>query len=436
MDRRLFLHSTAAASALGVLHPVFAAGTVKVAVMIPQSGPAGLFGSSAKACAELAAETINASGDLLGQKIELLFGDAGLAPAEASQAALKLWKGSGAAAVVGMHDSAVRGALVGLFKGQVPYFYTPVYEGGECAKVTYVNGETPQQQLQPVIPWIAAERKPKKWYMIGNDYLWGRNTNAAAKGYIEKTGAQVVGDEYLPFTVDNFDASLARIRDRGADAVLVSLVGGASVGFNKAFASFGLAEKALRLGTLIEENTLSGIGLANAKNLYSSAGFAVDAGRADRRRAAREHRPHGAPGCRGKVCRTLFHHRRAEPDVHRAGRRRRDRARPRRIRTGGPFRGTGPRCARTTPSGLAAASVALALRHGLDDRLRSPLAVLPRQRATQSVAKHRWRIAVGRDGIAGDCRDTRHGARHLPNVIHYRLSSAQATEPAAAQAAA
>lgn len=273
MHRRLFLHSAAATSALAAWPHAHSAGPLKVAVMIPQSGPAGLFGPSAKACAELAAETINARGGVLGSKIELLFGDAGLAPAEASQAALKLWKGSGAGVVIGMHDSAVRGALVGLFKAQVPYFYTPVYEGGECAKGTYVNGETPQQQLQPVIPWIAAERKPKKWYMIGNDYIWGRNTNAAAKGYIEKTGASVVGDEYLPFTVDNFDASLARIRDSGADAVLVSLVGGASVGFNKAFASFGLADKALRLGTLIEENTLAGIGAANAKNLYSSAGY-------------------------------------------------------------------------------------------------------------------------------------------------------------------
>ncbi len=271
MDRRQFLAATAAAA--GASPWAFAADPLKVAVMLPQSGPAGLFGPSTKACSELAAEQINARGGVLGRKIELLFGDAGLPPAEASQAALKLWKGSGAGVVIGMHDSAVRGALVGLFKAQVPYFYTPVYEGGECAKGTYVNGETPQQQLQPVIPWIAAERKPKKWYMIGNDYIWGRNTNAAAKGYIEKTGAQVVGDEYLPFTVDNFDASLARIRDSGADAVLVSLVGGASVGFNKAFASLGLSDKALRLGTLIEENTLAGIGNANAKNLYSSAGY-------------------------------------------------------------------------------------------------------------------------------------------------------------------
>jgi ABC-type branched-subunit amino acid transport system substrate-binding protein len=273
MERRTFLHGAAAAATLAWAPVARAASPLNVAVMLPMSGPAGLFGPSAKACAELAVQTINARGGVLGRNISAMFGDAGLPPAEASQAALKLWKGSGAHAVIGMHDSAVRGALVGLFKGQVPYFYTPVYEGGECARGTYVNGETPQQQLEPVIPWLAAERKPRKWYMIGNDYIWGRNTNAAAKGYIAKTGAQVVGDEYLPFTVDNFDSSLTRIRDSGADAVLVSLVGGASVGFNKAFASMGLADKAIRLGTLIEENTLAGIGAANARNLYSSAGY-------------------------------------------------------------------------------------------------------------------------------------------------------------------
>ncbi|MFW5330135.1 substrate-binding domain-containing protein [Hydrogenophaga sp. ZJX-1] len=272
MQRRTFITS-ATLAALASPALVRAQSALNVAVMIPMSGPGGLFGPSSKACAELAFEIINARGGILGKKINPLFGDAGLPPAEVTQAALKLWKGQKAQAVIGMHDSAVRGALVGLFKGQVPYFYTPVYEGGECAKGTYLSGETPQQQLEPVIPWIASERKPTKWYMIGNDYVWGRNTNAAAREYITKTGAKVVGDEYLPFTVDNFDASLARIRDSGADAVLVSLVGGASVTFNKAFASMGLSDKVIRLGSLLEENTLAGIGIANARNLYSSAGY-------------------------------------------------------------------------------------------------------------------------------------------------------------------
>jgi ABC-type branched-subunit amino acid transport system substrate-binding protein len=250
-----------------------AAAPLKVAVMIPMSGPAALFGPSSKNCALMAADALNAAGGVLGRRVELMFGDAGVAPAEAAQTALRLWRGEGAEAVVGMHDSAVRDALVQLFDAHVPYVYTPVYEGGECAPGTYMTGETPEQQLRPVIPWLKATRKAGSWYLIGNDYVWPRKTNAVARGYIRQAGARVVGEEYVPFGVDNFDANLARIRGSGADAVLVTLVGGASVGFNKAFASFGLSDRALRLGTLIEENTLAGIGLADARNLYSSAGY-------------------------------------------------------------------------------------------------------------------------------------------------------------------
>ena len=263
---------TAAASLLSS-GKAAAAAPLKVAMMIPLSGPAGLFGPSSRNCSGLAVAEINSAGGIAGRPVELLIGDAGLAPAEATQAALKLWKGSRAEAFIGMHDSAVRSALVGLFKGAVPYIYTPTYEGGECARGTYVFGETPAQQLEPVIPWLARQRGLKRWYFIGNDYNWPRDTNKAARGYIGAGGGQVVGEEYLPFTVDNFDSSLAKIRESGADAVLVTLVGGASVGFNRAFASFGLAERMVRLGTLIEENTLAGIGAQNSANLYSSAGY-------------------------------------------------------------------------------------------------------------------------------------------------------------------
>lgn len=280
MKRRIFLQrgiSLSALPALGTLAAPTAAQAagkpVRIAAMIPLSGPAALFGPSSRNCAELAVAEINERGGLAGRPIELLIGDAGAPPAEAAQSALKLWRGSHCEAFIGEHDSAVRSALVGLFKGQVPYIYTPTNEGGECAKGVFILGETPQQQLQPVIPWLAAQEKVKRWYLIGNDYNWPRGTNEAAKPYITAAGGTVVGEEYLPFTVDNFDASLTKIRESGADAVLITLVGGASVGFNRAFASFGLADKAIRLGSLIEENTLLGIGAQSSRNLYSSAGY-------------------------------------------------------------------------------------------------------------------------------------------------------------------
>jgi ABC-type branched-subunit amino acid transport system substrate-binding protein len=269
------LAQTGVVSALGTTASTSAraASPLKVAVMIPQSGPAALFGPSSRNCSDLAAADLNKSGGVLGRPIQLLFGDAGAGPDAARQTALKLWKGEGAEIFVGMHDSAVRGALTSLFHGQIPYFYTASYEGGECSPGTYVTGETPQQQLAPILPWFAAHQNVKRWYLIGNDYVWPRSTNAVAKRYIANSGGTVVGEEYLPFSVDNFDTSLARIKSSGAQGVLVTLVGGASVAFNRAFASFGLAKDAIRVGTLIEENTLAGIGVENAANLYSSAGY-------------------------------------------------------------------------------------------------------------------------------------------------------------------
>ena len=172
-----------------------------------------------------------------------------------------------------MHDSAVREALMGQFKGQVPYVYTAVYEGKACGTGLYVTGETPSQQLAPVIPHLMQKEDAKKWYLIGNDYNWPRDTNALAKQYIADAGGEIVGEEYLPFTVAEFDSSLQKIKASGAEGVLVTLVGGASVGFNVAFAGFGLDEQAFRLGTLIEENTLAGIGAPNANRLYSSSGY-------------------------------------------------------------------------------------------------------------------------------------------------------------------
>ncbi|MCE8514742.1 substrate-binding domain-containing protein [Ruegeria pomeroyi] len=264
------LASAAMALTLGT---VSATADIKVGVLVPDSGPAGLFGPSTRNSAKLAAEKINASGGINGEQIELVFADVGVPPAEATQAALRLWKGEGAQAFVGMHDSAVREALIGRFGGQVPYVYTPVYEGNSCADGLYITGETPSQQLAPVIPHLAEKEGVSKWYLIGHDYNWPRDTNALAKGYIADAGGEVVGEEYVPFTVAEFDSSLQRIKESGADAVLITLVGGGSVGFNVSFAGFGLDERAIRLGTLIEENTLAGIGADNADRLFSSSGY-------------------------------------------------------------------------------------------------------------------------------------------------------------------
>ncbi len=175
---------------------------------------------------------------------------------------------------LGSHNSAVREALVAQIKGKVPYVYTPIYEGGECAPNTYVIADTPQQQMQTVLPWLHKKSPYKTVYLIGNDYVWPKTTNTHAKRIFGKLGAKVVGEEYVPLGAPNkFEEAVTRIKGVAPGLVLITLVGGDNVNFNRTFAGFGLDKSILRVSSLLEENTLLGIGAESSAGLYGCMSY-------------------------------------------------------------------------------------------------------------------------------------------------------------------
>jgi urea transport system substrate-binding protein len=245
---------------------------LRIALLAPLSGPAGLWGPSCQTSARLALNEVNDGGGLLGREVELIFTDAGRDPEIVAEEALDL-VADGAEAIIGMHISAVRLALVRALRGRVPYVYTPVYEGGERSPGVFLVGETPSLQLKPSIHWLAEQRHVRRWYLVGNDYVWPRVSHRAARRYIADGGGTVVGEDFIDFGCEDFDEYLTHIRRAQPDAVLVSMVGGDCIAFNRAFAEAGLARRMLRLSPATEENTLLGIGADNAENLYFAAGY-------------------------------------------------------------------------------------------------------------------------------------------------------------------
>ena len=246
---------------------------LRIAFLIPLSGPAGLWGPSCQTSAMLASQEVNAAGGILGREIELVFTDAGADPDLVAEDTLDLIAENRAEAVIGMHISAVRVALVRALRGRLPYVYTPVYEGGERSPGLFMVGETPARQLKPAIHWLAEHRQARRWYLIGNDYVWPHVSHRAARRYVKETGGEVVGVDYVPFGCEDHEMYLARIRKARPDVVLVSMVGTDCVTFNRAFASAGLARHMLRLSVASEENTLFGIGARHAENFYFTAGY-------------------------------------------------------------------------------------------------------------------------------------------------------------------
>lgn len=286
MDRRQLIlraaSSALSARALPVLSPLAfapraakaqAGGALRVGLLVNMTGVGAMYGPIAQNCADIAVAEINGRGGVAGRTVQMVVGDAGAEPDAVVDTALRMMRESGVEAFVAMHNSAVRVALVKAFAGRIPYIYTTIYEGGECSRGTYLLGTTPSQQLRPVVPWFTREFGVKRWYLLGNDYNWPRGTNAKARQYIAGQGASVVGEEYVPFDFENFEAVVARIAKSGADTVLVTLVGASSVRFNQVFGKSPFSDTVIRLSTYMDEITLAALEPGTTKNLWSSAGY-------------------------------------------------------------------------------------------------------------------------------------------------------------------
>ncbi|NUR87441.1 MAG: ABC transporter substrate-binding protein, partial [Nonomuraea sp.] len=83
-----------------------------LALVIPLRGPAGIFGPSCEACAQLAAEEFNLSTGVLGRELRLLVVDGGGPPSEVAARVGALVDSGAVDAVTGWHLSSIRQAVV------------------------------------------------------------------------------------------------------------------------------------------------------------------------------------------------------------------------------------------------------------------------------------------------------------------------------------
>ena len=247
--------------------------TLQVGLVIPLQGPAGMFGPSCEASADLAVQEINADSGVLGRQVRLVLIDGGQPPDRVADEVDCLVSARAIDAVTGWHISAVRQAVAPRTAGRVPYVYTALYEGGERTPGVFLTGETPDLQLYPAMRWMGAALGVRRWFIVGDDYVWPRASAAAARGYAQQLGARICAESYVRLGSEDFTAALAAIEDIRPDGILMLLVGEDAVQFNRAFAARGLDERIVRLSPLMDENMLLATGAGGTRGLYAAAGF-------------------------------------------------------------------------------------------------------------------------------------------------------------------
>lgn len=248
-------------------------GTLRVALVVPASGPLGLLGPSCLNCASLARTEVNAAGGVRGTRLELVRVDGGRAPGRVAREVAMLAASHEVDAVVGMHTSAVRVAVADAITGTVPYIFTPPYEGGEQRIGMLCTGETLDQQIDLALCWLVRRRHTRRWFLLGSDYRWPRAIHARASAVLGSLGVHACGQALLPLGTRDFGPALDAIRASRADAVLLNLIGEEMVRFHRAAAETGLAARVVRLSACLEENTLLGLGGDDTGGLWTVMGF-------------------------------------------------------------------------------------------------------------------------------------------------------------------
>lgn len=221
----------------------------------------------------LAIEQINAMGGVLGRKIKIIQEDGASDWPTFAEKAKKLLVNDRVAAIFGCWTSASRKAVLPVVEKENGLLYYPTfYEGLEQSKNVIYTGQEATQQILAGLDWVVREKKAKKFFLVGSDYIWPRTSNKIARKHIENVvKGEVVGEEYYPLGNTQFGSLINKIKLKKPDVVFVDVVGGSTVAFFKQLKAAGVTSKTQVVLTLsVTEDEMLGIGGENAEGFYSS----------------------------------------------------------------------------------------------------------------------------------------------------------------------
>ena len=245
ISRRNFVQISSALVAATVLSQAVLAAenTIKLGSVLDTSGGFAAYGKPMDMAMRLAVKKINSEGGLLGKQVEVVAYDTQSDMSLYSQYGQQLTRVDKVDVVHGGILSASREAIrQTMHKTKTPYFYNVLYEGGVCDRNIFINGVTPSQQAEVLVPY-AMSQSGKNVYVLAADYNYGHITARWIEKFVKENGGEVVGLDFFPLDVADFGSTIAKIQAVGPDLVIAPLVGAAHLSFFRQWAASGMKDK-------------------------------------------------------------------------------------------------------------------------------------------------------------------------------------------------
>ncbi len=233
--------------------------TVKVGVLHSLSGTMAISETSLRDVLLFTFDEINASGGVLGKKIEPVVVDGASNWPLFAEKAKQLLEQDKVSVTFGCWTSVSRKSVLPVFEEKKGLLFYPVqYEGEEMSPNIFYTAEAVNQQATPAVDYMLEEGK-KKFYLIGSDYVYPQTTNLILLEYLlskgvpienigggftkDSSGKIISAGKYTPFGHTDYQQIISEIKQFAAsgDACIINTLNGdTNVPFFKEYAAAGL----------------------------------------------------------------------------------------------------------------------------------------------------------------------------------------------------
>lgn len=222
--------------------PAAERGPIVVGLIHALSGPTARGESSQVAAARLAVEEINASGGLLGRRVELRVEDSRGDARTAAAAAERLITSERVVALFGCGSAQCRQAVKPVVEAHRHLLFFPAaYEGMEASPHIVYTGPTPNQQALPATDW-AMRGFGRRIYLIGTDGAYAHRLGALLGDFIQLQGGQVLGERYLPPGGRDVGGIMADLMKLQPELVISTVAGDSNQALFDALVTAGLTD--------------------------------------------------------------------------------------------------------------------------------------------------------------------------------------------------
>jgi urea transport system substrate-binding protein len=234
--------------AVGSARTAQAEETIKVGILHSLSGTMAISETALKDVALMTIDEINASGGVLGKKLEPVVVDPASNWPLFAEKARQLITQDKVAVVFGCWTSVSRKSVLPVFKELNGLLFYPVqYEGEELEKNVFYTGAAPNQQAIPAVEYLMSKEGggAKRFFLLGTDYVYPRTTNKILRAFLKSKGVaeKDIEEVYTPFGHSDYQTIVANIKKfaaGGKTAVISTINGDSNVPFYKELGNAGL----------------------------------------------------------------------------------------------------------------------------------------------------------------------------------------------------